>query len=68
MVWSESFATKNDLETEDNMDKEHWRRETVQAEKPGRIHCKKLELDGNINSKTEMEEIQEILRRNMRMI
>ena len=59
---------KNDLATEHNMDKGHWRRETVQAEKPGWIHCRKLELDGNINSKTETEEIQEMLRRNTRMI
>ena len=48
------------------MDEGHWRREMVQTEKPARIHCKKLEVEDN--NKTEMEDIQEILRRKTRII
>lgn len=44
----------------------HWMRKTEQAKIPAGMHCKKLELDDN--SKIEIEEIQEMLRRKTRMI
>lgn len=66
MVWFEPITRKIDSETEHNTDEGHRRRETVQAKKPARMHCKKLELDDN--TKTGMEELQEILRRKTNMI
>lgn len=55
MVLFEPFIGKVDLETEHSLDETNWSREIVQAEKPARMHYKKLEIDNN--SKTRMKEI-----------